>query len=93
MGWFGRVFGGNGYSVSVDEARSTFLYRERGRRIQVSGETMADGYAVYSASIRAWETGSPNTLPNPVIDDAERLRIASNIRTYFVRRGKNIYLT
>jgi hypothetical protein len=77
-----------GYSVSHDKARSTFLYRERGRRIHVSGEAMADGFAVYSSSIRQWETA-----PAETIDESERQRIAANIRQYYVDRGKKVYLS
>jgi hypothetical protein len=77
-----------GYSVSLDKTRSTFLYRERDRRMQISGEAMPDGYAIYASSIREWET-----TPAIVIDDAERQRIASNIRQYYVDRGKNVYLS
>ncbi len=83
-----RILHRKGYTVSLGRGETSFLYREPGRRIRVLGEAMADGYAVYSHSIREWET-----LPAEVINDAERQRIAANIRAYFVDRGKNVYLS
>jgi hypothetical protein len=83
-----RLFRPKGFSVSLDKGGCTFVYRERGRRLQVSGEAMADGYAVYASSIRRWESGSAE-----IIDDNERQRIATNIRNHFVDRGKNVYLS
>jgi hypothetical protein len=83
-----RILHRKGYAVSLDRTRSTFLYKEPGRSMRVLGETMPDGYAVYSSSIREWET-----LPTELITDSERQRIATNIRSYFIDRGKNIYLT
>lgn len=76
------------FSVSLDKTGSTFHYRERGRTLRVSGETMAQGYAVYSSSIKQWENA-----PAEAIDEAERQRIASNIRSYYVERGKAVYLS
>ena len=92
MGWFVRIFHRRKYSVSVNETNATFLYRERGRQIHVAGEAMADGYAVYSSSINAWEP-HPGAATPPTIDDNERQRIASNIRSYFIERGKTVYLS
>ena len=88
MGLLARMLRREAYSVSFDKANTTFLYRERGRRIHVSGEAMADGYAVYASSIRECEP-----IPAETIDDAERQRIAINIRQYYTDRGKNVYLS
>jgi hypothetical protein len=49
---------------------------------------MADGFAVYSSSIREWDTA-----PAQAIDECERQRIAANIRQYYVDRGKKVYLS
>jgi hypothetical protein len=76
------------YSVSLDKAQGSFVYRERGRQLKVAGEAMPDGWAVYASSIRQWESGATE-----VIGDNDRLRIASNIRAYYVDRGQNIYLS
>jgi len=88
MRFLTRLFRPKGFSVTLDKGRCTFVYRERGRRLQVPGEAMADGYAVYASSIRQWESGQTG-----VIDDNERQRIATNIRNHFVDRGKNVYLS
>ena len=88
MSLLARILRRPGYRVSHDKLDSSFLYRERGRRIRVSGETMADGFAVYSSSIRQWESA-----PAESIDESERQRIAANIRQYYVDRGKKVYLT
>jgi len=88
MRFITRLFRPKGFTVSLDERRCTFVYRERGRRLQVSGEAMADGYAVYASSIRHWDN-----KPAEIIDDNERQRIATNIRSHFVERGKNVYLS
>jgi len=83
-----RKLRGKGYSVSLDKAQGSFVYRERGRKLKVAGEAMADGWAVYASSIREWDSG-----PTEVIGDNDRLRIAANIRAYYVDRGQNIYLS
>jgi len=83
-----RILHRKGYSVSLDKAHCTFVYRERGRHLRVSGEAMPDGYAVYASSIRQWDGA-----PLESIDDHDRLRIAANIRSYFIDRGKNVYLS
>lgn len=88
MRFLTRLFRPKSFSVSLDEGRCTFVYRERGRQLQVSGEPMADGYAVYASSIRHWDSG-----PAEMIDDNERQRIAANIHSHFVERGKNVYLS
>lgn len=88
MGLLARIFRREEFSVSLDKARCTFLYRERGRKLVVPGEAMADGYAVYASGIRQWD--SPVV---ELIDDEERQRIAGNIRRHFVDRGKNVYLS
>jgi hypothetical protein len=94
MGWFLKVFRRSGYRVALDEASATFLYREPGRCLRVSGEIMADGYAVYAGSIGEWEAAAGEAGGDiPVMDEAERLRIAGNIRRYFVKRGKAVYLS
>jgi hypothetical protein len=81
-----------GFRVSLDKAESTFLYRERGRRLRIPGEAMADGVAVYASSIRQWDS-EPGVSRAELIDDNERQRIATNIRNHFVERGKNVYLS
>jgi hypothetical protein len=88
MAFLLRLLRPRGYRVSLDKNHCSFLYRERGRRVRVPGEAMADGFAVYASSIRQWESS-----PSDVIDDKERQRIATNIREYFVDRGKNIYIS
>jgi hypothetical protein len=91
MSWFSRVFG-NGFSVSVvtniPDSQPNFIYRERKRKMRITGETMADGYAVYSASIKYWE-GQPDVL----VDETERQRIASNVQQYLASKGKSVYLS
>jgi|GEM_PF-6839828 len=87
MSWLARIFRRRAFTVSIDETHATFLYRERGRRIRVSGEAMADGYAIYAASISAWEN-----VADATIDDAERQRIAANICSYLTDRGNSVYL-
>ena len=54
----------------------------------VSGETMADGYAVYSSSIKNWEA-----TPGELINDNDRLRITANIKNYLIDRGNNVYIS
>jgi hypothetical protein len=76
------------YSVSLDKDQGSFVYQEQGRKLTVAGEAMADGWAVYASSIRQWESG-----PSETIGDNDRLRIAANIRAYYVDRGHNIYLS
>jgi hypothetical protein len=88
MGLLAKLLRQGAYSVSLDKARSTFHYREQGRSLHVSGEIMAHGYAVYSASIQQWENA-----PGDVIDEAERKRIAANIRSYYEERGRSVYLS
>jgi hypothetical protein len=88
MGFLARILRPPGYRVSHDKLQSSFLYRERGRRMRVSGEAMADGIAIYSSSIRQWESA-----PAEAVDDSERQRIAANIRQYYVDRGKKVYLS
>jgi hypothetical protein len=56
--------------------------------MRITGETMADGYAVYSASIKHWE-GQPDVL----VDETERQRIASNVQQYLASKGKSVYLS
>jgi hypothetical protein len=91
MSWFSRVFG-NGFTVSVvtniQDSQPNFIYRERKRKMRITGETMADGYAVYSASIKHWE-GQPDVL----VDETERQRIASNVQQYLASKGKSVYLS
>lgn len=82
------ILGRKTYRVKLDKVHCSFLYRERGRRILVPGEAMADGYAVYASCVGNWQF-----TPAETIDDNERQRIAVNIRNYFVNRGKNIYLS
>lgn len=88
MGLFTRMLRRDSYSVSLNKEGSTFLYRERNRCIQVAGESMAHGYAIYVSSIKHWEN-----KPAEPINDAERQRIAANIRQYFVDRGEAVYLS
>jgi hypothetical protein len=92
MSFFLRLLHRQAFSVSLNKADSTFLYRERGRRLRVPGEAMADGFAVYASAIRQWES-PPGATPAELIDDNERQRIATNIRNHFVGRGKNVYLS
>lgn len=55
---------------------------------------MPDGYAVYSSSIIKWETEpGPRAIDEPPIDEAERQRIAANIRRYFEDRGRVVYVS
>jgi hypothetical protein len=88
MRFLTRMLHRKSFSVSLDKADCTFLYRERGRRLHIRGEAMADGYAVYASTIRQWDS-----VPVELIDDSERQRIATNIRSHFVDRGKNVYLS
>jgi hypothetical protein len=53
---------------------------------------MADGYAIYASAIRQWESRTESAAAE-LIDDAERQRIAANIRAHFVDRGRKVYLT
>jgi hypothetical protein len=88
MRFLARMLRPKGFSVSLDKAHCTFHYRERGRQLQIPGEPMADGYAVYASAIRQWDTS-----PAEQIDDNERQRIATNIRSHFIGQGKNVYLS
>jgi hypothetical protein len=88
MGMLDKLLRRQDFTVSLDKAGSTFHYKERGRSLHASGETMPHGYAVYSSSIKQWDNA-----PAEVIDEAERQRIAANIRSYYVDRGKAVYLS
>jgi len=92
MRFLAQMLRRKGFRVSLDKTHCMFLYRERGRRLQVPGELMADGYAIYASAIRQWES-KPESAAAELIDDAERQRIAANIRAHFVDRGKNVYLS
>lgn len=88
MGLVDKLLHRGEFSVTLDKAGSTFHYREQGRHLYVAGETMAHGYAVYASSIQKWENA-----PEVFIDEAERQRIATNIRSYYVERGQTVYLS
>jgi hypothetical protein len=86
MGWFSSLFG-RGFSVSID-GTPTITYREGARKMRIAGEIMADGYAIYAASIKHWEN-----QPNEPVDETERQRIASNVQQYLAGKGKTVYLS
>ncbi len=56
--------------------------------MQIRGEAMPDGYAVFASSIRHWDATAKEA-----INEMERQRITANIHSYFVDRGKNIYIS
>ena len=67
--------------------RQTVVYVENGRKMDVAGEMLADGFCVYVASIVAW-----NDSQGELIDDSERQRIARNIKVSLESQGTRVVL-
>jgi hypothetical protein len=68
--------------------RRTVVYVEDGRKMDVAGEMLAEGFCVYEASIVAW-----NDSRGELIDDSERRRIAQNIKLSLEAQGTRVALT
>jgi hypothetical protein len=67
--------------------RQTVVYVENGRRMDISGEMLADGFQVYVASIVSWNDGRGG-----LIDEAERERITQNVKASLESQGMHVVL-
>ena len=86
MTLFRRLFARKGFRAYPIN-RQTLVYVEDGRKMDVAGEMLADGFCVYVASIVAW-----NESDGELIDDSERKRIARNIKLSLESQGTHVVL-
>jgi hypothetical protein len=81
-----RLFARKGFRAHPVN-RQTVVYVEDGRKMDVAGEMLADGFCVYVASIVAW-----NDSKGELIDDSERQRIVRNIKASLESQGARVVL-
>jgi hypothetical protein len=56
--------------------------------MDIAGEMLMDGFSVFVASITAW-----NDSQGELINESERARIVSNVKSYLEARGQRVYLS
>jgi hypothetical protein len=81
MTLFRRLFARKGFRAYPIN-RQTVVYVEDGRKMNVAGEMLADGFSVYVRSIVAW-----NDSGGALIDESDRERIVGNIKHRWSRKG------
>jgi hypothetical protein len=86
LGWFRKLLWRQSYRA-YPISRSMIRYVEQGRKMDIAGEMLSDGFAIYVSSIVAW-----NDSRGELISDLERERIKNNVQCSLERLGMRVYL-
>ena len=68
-------------------SRQTIVYVENGRKTDIAGEMLADGFSVYLALIATW-----NDSKGELIDEFEKERIAHYVKLSLKSQGIRVVL-
>jgi hypothetical protein len=80
----GGLFARGSFRVTLAN-RNTLVYREKGKRLTIPGEMLANGFEIYVVSMTNWDDGSVMTL-------LEREIVIDNLRAFLTAQGETLVL-